>query len=329
MYLRLLFVCTLLIARLAAEPFAFTAIGCLPYHYVPDIEAKTARLTAEINRLQPAFTVHCGDIHSGGEPASDERFLTVRDWFDTFEHPLIYTPGDNEWTDAHRESVGGYEPQERLAKLRELFFSEERSRGVQPMELITQRQMAGYEKFVENARWTVHGVVFATIHVVGSNNNLQPEIPGASEEFAERDAANIAWLKAVFAEAHATRAPGVALFMQAQPFGYVWGVEGYLPGLEVFLRALNAEVKSFGRPVLLVHADDHRYKHEQHVAIASDYIPTPNLTRLETFGARDIHGVVVLVDPKSQAVFAPGPLLVPGNPLPKLPVRRVQGSVHE
>jgi hypothetical protein len=326
MHLRLLLVLALLVARVGAETFTFVAIGCLPYHYVPDIEAKTARLTAEINRLQPAFTVHCGDIHSGGEPASDERFLTVRDWFDTFAYPLIYTPGDNEWTDAHRKSIGGYEPQERLAKLRELFFAEERSRGVQPMELITQRHMAGYEKFVENARWTVHGVVFATIHVVGSNNNLQPEIPGAPEEFAARDAANIAWLQAAFAEAHATSAPGVALFMQAQPFGYVWGYEGFLTGAEVFLRALEEEVRAFGRPVLLVHADEHKYRLDYSVAIAHDTAPIPNLTRLETFGARDIHGVVVLVDPKSQAVFAPGPLLVPGNPLPKLPATK---SDHE
>ncbi|MCW5549550.1 MAG: hypothetical protein KIT44_11360 [Opitutaceae bacterium] len=319
MSFRLLLVCTLLAARAVAEPFTFAALGCMPYHYVPDIGARTQRLTAEINRLQPAFTVHCGDIHSGGEPASDERFLAVRDWFDTFEHPLIYTPGDNEWTDAHRPAVGGHEPQERLARLRDIFFAEERSRGARPMDLVTQRSMPGHEKFVENARWTVQGVVFATVHVVGSNNNLQPEIPGAAEEFAARDAANIAWLRAVFAEARATDAPGVALFMQAQPFGYVWGYDGFLPGMEAFLRALQTEVKAFGRPVLLVHADDHRYKHEQHVAIASDYIPTPNLVRLETFGAMDIHGVVVLVDPASKAVFAPGPLLVPGNPLPKLP----------
>lgn len=326
MHFRLLLVLTLLVARVGAETFTFAAIGCLPYHYVPDIEAKTARLTAELNRLQPAFTVHCGDIHSGGEPASDTRFLAVRDWFDAFNHPLIYTPGDNEWTDAHRESIGRYEPQERLAKLREIFFAGEKSRGAHPMDLITQRQMPGFEKFVENARWTVHGVVFATVHVVGSNNNLQPEIPGAEAEFAGRDAANITWLKTVFAEARATGAPGVALFMQAQPFGYVWGVEGFLPGFEAFLRALEEEVLAYGRPVLLVHADEHKYRLEQVVAIAHDTAPIPNLTRLETFGARDIHGVVVLVDPASAAVFAPGPLLVPGNPLPKLTTAK---SAHE
>ena len=32
-----------------------------------------------------------------------------------------------------------------------------------------------------------------------------------------------------------------------------------------------------------------------------------------------IHGVLVTVDPASRAVFAAGPLIVPGNPLPRLP----------
>ncbi len=322
--MRFILVCLLpwLSVRAVAESFTFAAVGCLPYHYVPDVEARTARLTAEINRLAPAFTVHCGDIHSGGELASDERYLAVRDWFDRFNHPVIYTPGDNEWTDAHRPAVGGYEPQERLARLRELFFSEERSRGARPMDLITQRRMPGYETYVENARWSVQGVVFATIHVVGSYNNRQPEIPGAVAEFEARDAANIVWLRAVFAEARATDAPGVAIFIQAQPFGYVWNVQGFLPGFEAFLRAFEEEVRAFGRPVLLVHADEHHHRHEQQVAVAHDTERIPNLTRLETFGARDIHGVVVLVDPASEAVFAPGPLIVPGNPLPKLPPRR-------
>jgi hypothetical protein len=45
----------------------------------------------------------------------------------------------------------------------------------------------------------------------------------------------------------------------------------------------------------------------------------PNVTRLETFGAENIHGVLVTVDPASRAVFAAGPLIVPGNPLPRLP----------
>ena len=46
----------------------------------------------------------------------------LRDAFDDFKDPLVYTPGDNEWTDCHRTNNGSYLPTERLAKLRELFY---------------------------------------------------------------------------------------------------------------------------------------------------------------------------------------------------------------
>ncbi len=35
---------------------------------------------------------------------------------------LVYTPGDNEWTDCHRSNNGKYDPLERLAALRNGFF---------------------------------------------------------------------------------------------------------------------------------------------------------------------------------------------------------------
>ncbi|MEY4005416.1 MAG: hypothetical protein RLZZ221_1512, partial [Verrucomicrobiota bacterium] len=79
-----------------------------------------------------------------------------------------------------------------VARIRELFFAEERSRGRAPLPLVTQRRDAAHARFVENARWTIGGVVFATVHVVGSHNNHQPKVPGALEEWRERDAANAA-----------------------------------------------------------------------------------------------------------------------------------------
>ena len=39
-----------------------------------------------------------------------------------FNDPLVYTPGDNEWTDCHRANNGKYDPLERLAALRAMFF---------------------------------------------------------------------------------------------------------------------------------------------------------------------------------------------------------------
>lgn len=304
---------------LAAEPFTFAAVGCMPYARNPGAAPAFARIIAEINRHQPAFAVHLGDTIGSDERCTDEVLLRRRDDFNSFATALIYTPGDNEWTDTHSEKGGKFVPTERLAKIRELYFAAERSLGQKPIPLVSQRRDPAHAKFVENARWSRGGVVFATVHVVGSSNNHLPNVPGAVEEWRERDAANEAWVRATFADARRSQAPAVALFFQADPFGSDKGRPGYVPGFERFLQTVEAEARAFARPVLLVHADEHRYRLDVGMRFVSGAAPVPNVTRLETFGAQNFHGVLVTVDPDSAAVFSAGPLIVPGNPVPVLP----------
>ncbi len=295
--------------------FTFAALGCMPYGRLPGSQEGFARVIAEINRHRPAFAVHLGDIFGGDEDATDALYLKRRADFDTFATALVYAPGDNEWTDVHRS---GHEPQERLAFLRRTFFADERSRGAQPIDLVTQRRDPAFAAYVENARWSRGGVIFATLHLVGSANNYQPKFPGAVEEWRAREAANVAWLRAVFAEAARTAAPGIAFFFQANAVSERGGPT-HDPGFTAVLAALETEARAFGKPVLLVHADEHRYRLEPGIRLRRDGDPVPNVTRLETFGAGDFHAVLVTVDPASPRVFLAGPLLVPGNPLPAIP----------
>jgi hypothetical protein len=326
--------CALLVASLAAagttrgaaaaavteaEPFAFAALGCMPYVRNTKDPQAFARVIAEINRHAPAFTVHLGDILGSDEPCTDELFAQRRADFDSFAGALVYTPGDNEWTDTHSAKAGGYVPAERLAKVRALFFAQERSLGQKPIALVTQRRDARFGKFVENARWIHGGVVFATVHVVGSQNNHQPKIPGAVAEWGERDAANAAWLRASFAEARKSNAPGLVLFFQADPFASDKDRAGYLEGFEPFLKTVAEEARAFAKPVLLVHADEHRYRLDVGLRFEAGAAPVPNVTRLETFGGANFHAVLVTVDPGSPQVFLTAPLIVPGNALPVLP----------
>ena len=306
-------------AETATEPFAFAALGCVPYARYADERHSLEHLIAEINRHAPVFTVHLGDIIGSDEKCTDEIFARRHADFDTFIGALVYTPGDNEWTDAHSEKAGGYDPLERLARLRDLFFREERSLGRKPLALVTQRRDAGFAKFVENARWSHRGVVFATVHAVGSRNNHQPAVRGAMEEWRERDAANIAWIRATFAEAQNQHAPGVALFFQADPFASDKDKSGYAEGFEAFLKALEAEARAFAKPVLLVHADEHRYRLDAPMRFERNAAPVPNVTRLESFGGNNLHAVLVTVDPGSAPVFLTAPLIVPDNALPVLP----------
>ena len=45
------------------------------------------------------LVAHLGDIKSGSTLCNDEYFAFVRSQFDRFADPLVYTPGDDEWTD--------------------------------------------------------------------------------------------------------------------------------------------------------------------------------------------------------------------------------------
>lgn len=300
----------------AAQPFEFIALGDTPYK-LPDDYVKFDRLIAAINARKPSFSIHVGDIKSGSSPCSDENLKKVLDQFATFEQPLVYTPGDNEWTDCHRPRAGGFDPLERLAKVRELFFADPtRSQGRVKIAVESQARVMAerFSTFVENARWSQNGVVFATVHVVGSNNNFEPGAPAVAMEYFARDAANVAWIDAIFAQAVASGAKAVVLSWQAdvQDVRQKW--QGDMPRVSGFVNTVNAVergAKAFGKPVLVIHGDEHEFQVGRF--LNAKYKAIPNVLRLEVMGAEDVHAVRVLVDPDSPSVFGFFPLLVPEN----------------
>ena len=115
-------------AEVGTERFQFALIGDEQYNV--ESEAQFSRLMADLDRSSLAFVVHVGDFKAGTSMrCSDKLFRSRKEQFEASRHPFIYTPGDNEWTDCHNEAAGKYEPIERLAKLREIFFADRRSRG--------------------------------------------------------------------------------------------------------------------------------------------------------------------------------------------------------
>ena len=69
-----------------------------------------------------AEIVHLGDIKNGSTRCDTSYFQYVFDTVNQSAVPFIYTPGDNEWTDCHRATNGAYDPLERLATIRSMFF---------------------------------------------------------------------------------------------------------------------------------------------------------------------------------------------------------------
>ena len=175
--------------RRGRSPSPSSPWATCPYR-LPDDYARYERLhRSPSTRAQPAFTIHVGDIKSGGDALQRrERSRRSRDYFATFEHPLIYTPGDNEWTDCHRKKAGGFDPLERLAKLREhvLHRSAEPGQGDACRWSARPSAMPAHETMVENGAGATRACVLATVHAVGSNNGFERTGGSADEYFAAR-----------------------------------------------------------------------------------------------------------------------------------------------
>ncbi len=270
-----------------AQSFTFAAIGDVPY----GPHEEFAALVDKINTQSLAFTIHVGDIKSGSTVCSDETFLSVRQLFDRFNRALVYTPGDNEWTDCHRLNNGRYDPLERLEKIRQLFFASNESLGKQRLSLQTQSSQKSFTSYVENRRWSQGKVRFATLHLVGSNNNLQPGLPSSSE-FAAREHANIAWLRETFAEARANMDVAIVLAMQADTF---FGEPRKGSGFVRWNVALAEEVAAWGKPVLLIQGDTHQYLIDNPLKDASGK-PLRQLVRVVVPGEREADAVLIDVD---------------------------------
>ena len=303
-------VCLLLATALAsaaagrADPVTFAVFGDMPYcdDRDPDgCRAETARLhslIADINAAHPAFSIFLGDTKAGGERCTDETVLDrTAAWFAEVEGPLVYTPGDNEWTDCWQDRAGRFDPLERLRRLRGRFFAGPRSLGAAPMPLVRQADVdAPFRLYVENARWERGGVLFATVHVPGSDNN-RPRggdgavPPGAAEEYPARNRANLAWIAETFAEAERTGLRAVVFAIHADIYFRDRCGRGAFEGHRGTREALAEGARRYGKPVLLLHGDSHFYLRDRPVPEA------PNLLRVMVPGARDLRAVEVTADP--------------------------------
>jgi hypothetical protein len=317
--------------------------GDLPYS---DVQATSGvpNLIADMNDSDLEFTVHDGDLKAGnGTPGSvtpttcsDALYQQALGYFDSLQAPAIFTPGDNDWTDCDRQSNGGFTSRERLDHERALFFSTPYSLGQHPLRQEVQSSPSclgvnGPTACVENRRWTVKGVTYATINIEGSCNNLCDTAPDA-DEYAARNAADIAWLQDTFAEAKSSGSAAVMVIGQADP-GFdatdptrspvrnartLVETDGQPDGFHDLLVALRRQVIAFRKPVVYVHGDSHYFRVDKPL-LDDQGRRLENFTRVETFGdnqgngTNDVHWVKALVDPHSRDVFAFQAQIVPAN----------------
>ncbi len=322
--------------------FDFGVIGDTAYSKRGEQEFD--RMLATMNKQNLAFIVHVGDFEADPRPyarnpdkismpCNDAAFQRVLASFQKSAHPFMLTPGDNDWTDCHLLQNDIVEPLERLTKLREMFFPDGRSLGIKTMPVQSQAKDAGFGKFRENLTWTTNGVVFATFHIVGSNDNLG-RTPEMDAEHAERTAANIAWLKKAVTAAKAPDIRGLVLLTQANVAfeshwtgslkgRYIRSITGAKPpkdpgktGYDAFVDALATEMEGFNKPTAFIHGDTHLFRISRPLLSKKSKRFFQNFTRIEVFGDPDTHWVRVTVDPANPELFTAQPMTVPEN-LPK------------
>lgn len=291
------------VSPLFSATFDLALIGDTPY--TPQQETNLfPNMIEDLNAAELAFVVHNGDIKSGGTACTDDVFLARAKQFASFKHPLIYTPGDNEWTDCGRF---GADPLERLRKLRELFMQGRETLGQRKLKLTRQSGDQRYSSFRENVRWGMGGVTFACINVPGDKNNF------GEPEFAERNAANLAWLRHTFAAARREQHRAVMIVCQGNPFPERGSTNRVAPGFRDTLRLLEEETVQFRAPVVLVHGDSHYFRIDKPLLGSASRRRIENFTRVETFGDPDVHWLRVTVNSDDPNVFTFRPQLVRKN----------------
>lgn len=324
----------------SAQPFTVAVFGDWPYsQFLLD---NAPRLINSINAdPDVSLVMHVGDIHSGSMPCTSADILppiatSNPDWnqlvfhqFQQFEAPMVYIPGDNEWTDCHKSKEGSSgAPLKELASVRSLFFAQPGiTLGVHGMPVWSQAvhfdpAYPTDAKFVENVMWEQSKVVFVTFNMPGgSDNDTLPwtgdfaDPSAQAEEAVDRNGADARWLQAAFDRAAQDHARAVVVALQAD----MWdpeataaggaGLDQYTP----FVQELADLSIRFGRPVLLLNGDSHLYEEDRPLAdptsttgIIHNTQPVPNLTRITVQGSTNppAEWLRLTIDPNGRDPFS-------------------------
>jgi hypothetical protein len=277
-------------ARAEEGALRFAAVGDVPYFAWEELRFE--QMIEAWNREDLAFVLHVGDIKSGRDPCSDALYTQRRSLFDRSTHPFILLPGDNEWTDCHRQSNGGFDPLERLALLRRVFYPDNATLGGQPVEL--RRHSA---EFPENVRWEQENIVFVGLNVAGSHNGLRAS-PASDAEYERRNAANLEWLASAFEHARLRQARAVMVAFHANPRFEAQPGSAAREGYDDLVAALEHEARAFGNPVAVIHGDTHQYR------VDHPLLSAPNVVRMEVLGSPGVGWTRVTVPREGPAVFA-------------------------
>lgn len=248
-----------------SQALSFALIGDQPYNDF--FEPATDSLIQHINNdPEIGWILHVGDIKGGAEPCTDELLIKRISQLQKSEKALVYVPGDNEWTDCHRNSNGNYNSQERLQFLRQQAFSEPQSLG---KKYFPVRQQTNHP-YPEHLMWLQGSTLFISLNVPGSNNDLHNPASRktsdreAMQRLREREIAIGDWLAqaAQLFQSNKLTLTETVVTIQGNPIDSSGGdsTDDRRNGYVGFMKYLVSYINNTNRPVLLAHGDTHRFK---------------------------------------------------------------------
>ena len=278
------------------SPFSFIAFADTQYHVSPEFLSNRTQVEHEIRTANVAFLIHLGDLKSSAPPCDNAADQKALKFLKSLNKPIVYTPGDNEWADCLYAGVGLEFPETRLNQIRLKFFKQKNFPTIAGR--ISQASVSKeFSEFVENVTWSHNGIRFVTVNVPGNNNNaprmgftwdyvdtntqaffkflfsntyfekyfvisryLEPTSQlgrGNWSEFNRRTMANSQWLKFASELAVKNNDSALVVLSHAGPnLGIPLRIQN---GYEPLLKDLKAVARKFRKPVLWLHASEHRF----------------------------------------------------------------------
>jgi hypothetical protein len=276
-------------------------IGDVPYGTTPTDTTQSVLnpgLIAALNAdVDAQVVLHVGDIHSGKQYCTEAYDNQIANDWKALKKPMVYTPGDNEWTDCNKSGEGGgvwntatssvdyvfdatgnkasYQGGDPLANLdlvRRIFFAQPGKDFTGTMDVHTQAREfdaadPGDAAYVENVWFEKSGVLFVTINMPGGSNNdtdpwyAAPAMSAAqSAEVTARSGADLRWLDTAFKRAASNADYAMVIQLQADMWDQDNKTPSHIAQYKPFVDAIASKAKDFGKPVLLLNGDSHTYR---------------------------------------------------------------------
>ncbi len=287
------------------ETVIFTVYGDIPYKASVSNYIKNGQKAEDTNVLEQLieptikrrndipFAIHLGDVGRPEYACSQEwRNQTLNNW-QNLEKPVVFTPGDNDWTDCDRVQL---DPLTELAQIRSTFYGEYGllygKNGLCTANIFSlQCEFQPSQTLPELIQWSYNNIAFGSVHMVGSRNGWVDDDPVRQLEVKQRVEGMKKLLSNLQNTALTNNNAAVVVATQVDPFE---GGECQGDYIEL-CNSLKELAQTVKVPVLFAHGDTNAY------CFHKPFAHIDNLWRLNAAGDfKVIDANMVYFDPNNR-----------------------------